>query len=166
MTSGVVVIHTDGGCVPNPGAGGWGAVLRYGRHVREIYGGEADTTNNRMELMAAIEALECLKRPCTVRLFTDSQYVRRGITEWVAGWKRNGWKTADKKPVKNAGLWRRLDDACERHDVQWTWVKGHAGIADNERADALAAQGRDELRTGPVDTRPASLVPPTRGPRP
>lgn len=140
-----VVIHTDGGCVPNPGAGGWGAVLRYGPHVREIHGGEPDTTNNRMELRAAIESLECLKRPSTVRLCTDSQYVRRGITEWLPGWKRNGWKTAAKTPVRNADLWQRLDAACERHEVTWEWVKGHAGVPDNERADELAALGRKEL---------------------
>jgi ribonuclease HI len=147
MTSDLVLIHTDGGCDPNPGVGGWGAVLRSGRHVREICGGEAETTNNRMELRAAIEALECLKRPCTVRLITDSQYVRQGITEWMAGWKRNGWRTSDKKPVKNADLWRRLEAACERHEVTWEWVKGHTGVPDNERADELAAQGREEAQT-------------------
>ncbi|WP_433186856.1 ribonuclease HI [Actinoallomurus sp. CA-150999] len=142
----VVVIHTDGGCVPNPGVGGWGAVLRSGPHVREIRGGEEETTNNRMELRAAIEALECLKRPCKVRLCTDSQYVRQGITKWVVRWKRNGWIASNKQPVKNADLWRRLEAACERHEIIWEWVKGHAGIPDNERADELAAQGREEIQ--------------------
>ncbi|GAB7005137.1 ribonuclease HI [Nocardioides sp. AN3] len=137
-----VVIHTDGGCTPNPGPGGWGAVLRYGEHVREMCGGEAGTTtNNRMELTAPIEALEALNRPMTVHLFTDSTYVRNGITSWLAGWKRNGWKTAAKQPVKNADLWLRLEEACARHQVQWFWVKGHAGVADNELADQLATRG-------------------------
>ncbi|MFI6517264.1 ribonuclease HI [Spirillospora sp. NPDC050679] len=136
-----VVVHTDGGCSPNPGAGGWGAVLRYGEHVKELYGGEADTTNNRMELTAAIRALEHLTRPSVVQVHTDSTYVRQGITQWMRSWKRNGWKTADKKPVKNADLWRRLDEAARRHRVEWFWVKGHAGDPGNERADELAGMG-------------------------
>ena len=136
-----VVIYTDGACSGNPGPGGWGAILMSGDHAREICGGEADTTNNRMELMAAIAALEALKRPCTVELYTDSQYLRQGITEWLAGWKARGWRTASKAPVKNEDLWRRLDAARARHDVKWLWVKGHAGHPLNERADALARQG-------------------------
>ena len=140
-----VTIHTDGGCAPNPGPGGWGAVLRYGDQVRELRGGEpGPTTNNRMELTAAIMALETLKRPCRVELTTDSTYVRSGITEWIAGWKRNGWRTSTRKPVKNVDLWQRLDQACARHDVRWHWVKGHAGNPDNERADELVALGRAE----------------------
>ena len=142
MTDVPVVIHTDGGCTPNPGPGGWGAVLRYGEHVRELYGGEPDeTTNNRMELTAPIMALEALKRPAVVHLHTDSTYVRNGITSWMAGWKRNGWKTASKQPVKNVDLWQRLESACARHQVEWFWVKGHAGVADNELADQLATRG-------------------------
>jgi len=141
----IVTIHTDGGCRPNPGPGGWGAVLRFGEHVREMYGGEsAATTNNRMELTAPIMALETLNRPCTVHVFTDSTYVRSGITSWLAGWKRNGWKTSTKQPVKNADLWQRLEAACERHEVEWFWVKGHAGVADNELADQLATRGVEE----------------------
>lgn len=136
-----VEIYTDGACSGNPGPGGWGAVLRYGQHEKELSGGEADTTNNRMELMAAIKALEDLKRPCTIRLTTDSQYVRKGITEWLAGWKRNNWMTAGKKPVKNIDLWQRLEKAAEMHEVEWCWVKGHSGHPDNERADELARQG-------------------------
>jgi ribonuclease HI len=136
-----VVIHTDGACSGNPGPGGWGAVLRYGRHEKELQGGEALTTNNRMELMAAIMALETLTRPATIELHTDSQYLRDGIGKWIHGWKRNGWKTADKKPVKNAELWQRLDLAMQRHQVSWHWVKGHAGHDENERADELARQG-------------------------
>lgn len=130
---------TDGACLGNPGPGGWGVVLRWNGHERELSGGELDTTNNRMELMAAIRALESLRRPCRVILTTDSQYVRKGITEWMPGWKRNGWKTASKKPVKNAELWRRLDAARERHEVRWDWVKGHSGHPENERADELAS---------------------------
>ncbi|MCA1951789.1 MAG: ribonuclease HI [Hyphomicrobiales bacterium] len=133
-----VLIWTDGACSGNPGPGGWGALLRYGGTERELSGGEMLTTNNRMELMAAIEALNALKRPCTVVLTTDSQYVRNGITAWIHGWKRNGWKTADRKPVKNAELWQALDEAVRRHQVEWRWIKGHAGHAENERADALA----------------------------
>jgi ribonuclease HI len=134
-----VHVWTDGACLGNPGPGGWGALLRWNGHERELSGGEAETTNNRMELMAAIQALEALKRPCEVILTTDSQYVRKGITEWMANWKRNGWKTASRKPVKNAELWQRLDRARERHQVQWDWVKGHSGHPENERADELAS---------------------------
>jgi ribonuclease HI len=145
----IVTIHTDGGCRPNPGPGGWGAVLRFGQHVRELYGGEPQTTtNNRMELTAPIMALETLNRPCEVHIFTDSTYVRSGITSWLAGWKRNGWKTSTKQPVKNADLWQRLEAACERHRVEWFWVKGHAGIADNELADQLATRGVEEAAAG------------------
>lgn len=135
-----VVIHTDGACSGNPGPGGWGAILEYGGTEKELSGAEAETTNNRMELMAAIVALETLKRPCAVRLVTDSTYVRDGVTKWIHGWKKNGWKTAAKKPVKNEDLWRRLDEAAFRHDVQWEWVKGHAGHPENERADQLARE--------------------------
>ncbi|MGJ3232814.1 MAG: ribonuclease HI [Oceanicaulis sp.] len=135
-----VVIHTDGACSGNPGPGGWGAILEYGGREKELSGAEAETTNNRMELMAAIRALETLKRPCSVRLVTDSTYVRDGVTKWIHGWKKNGWKTAAKKPVKNEDLWRRLDDAQQRHDVTWEWVKGHAGHPENERADQLARE--------------------------
>jgi ribonuclease HI len=141
----VVEIYTDGACSGNPGPGGWGALLKYGSHAREICGGEpSGTTNNRMELMAAIQALEGLKRPMTVRLHTDSSYLRNGITSWLPNWKRNGWKTADKKPVKNADLWQRLEKAVQRHQVQWLWVKGHSGHPGNDRADALANQGMRE----------------------
>jgi len=140
-----VEIYTDGACSGNPGPGGWGAVLLYRGHEKELYGGEsAKTTNNRMELMAAIQALESLNRPAPVRLHTDSTYVRNGVTKWLPGWKRNGWKTADKRPVKNADLWQRLDAATERHDVDWRWVKGHAGNPGNERADELARLGITE----------------------
>ena len=141
MTAPKVVIHTDGACSGNPGPGGWGAILRYGEHEKELQGGEALTTNNRMELTAAIMALETLKRPATVELHTDSVYVKDGIGKWIHGWKRNGWKTSDKKPVKNAELWQRLDAALGHHEVTWHWVKGHAGHDDNERADELARQG-------------------------
>ncbi len=136
-----VSIWTDGACSGNPGPGGWGAVLRYGRHEKELKGGEALTTNNRMELTAAIEALESLKRPCAVSLHTDSQYLRGGVMGWIDGWKRNGWRTADKKPVKNEDLWRRLDAAAKRHEIEWRWVRGHAGDEYNERADELAREG-------------------------
>jgi len=136
-----VVIYTDGACKGNPGPGGWGALLRFGAHERELYGGERETTNNRMELTAVIRALEALKRPCRVALYTDSQYVRKGITEWLAQWKRRDWKTADRKPVKNVDLWRELDIVAARHDIRWHWVKGHAGHPENERADALANRG-------------------------
>lgn len=148
-TDGVVEIWTDGACSGNPGPGGWGVVLRYGGYERELYGGEAaPTTNNRMELTAAIRALESLTRPVTVHLHTDSTYVRSGITTWLASWKRNGWLTAAKQPVKNADLWRRLEAACATHHVSWYWVKGHNGHPENERADALANRGMTEARTG------------------
>jgi ribonuclease HI len=136
-----VVIYTDGACSGNPGPGGWGAILTYDGNEREICGGEPDTTNNRMELMAAISALETLTRPCVIELHTDSQYLRGGVMGWMDNWKKRGWLTADKKPVKNIELWQRLDDARMRHDVSWHWVKGHAGHEMNERADALARQG-------------------------
>jgi ribonuclease HI len=142
-----LTIYTDGACSGNPGPGGWGALLRWGDTVKEINGGEADTTNNRMELTAAIMALEALKRPCVVDLWTDSQYVRQGITSWLYGWKANGWKTADKKPVKNAELWQRLDAARHRHEVRWHWVKGHAGHPENERVDELAREGMAPFKT-------------------
>lgn len=137
----VVEIYTDGACSGNPGPGGWGALLLYGEHEKELTGGELNTTNNRMELTAAIEALGALTRPCTVKLHTDSTYVRDGIMKWVHGWKKNGWRTANKKPVKNSDLWQALEAAVRKHDVEWIWVKGHAGDPGNERADALANQG-------------------------
>ena len=140
-----VTIYTDGACRGNPGPGGWGALLMTGAREREICGGELDTTNNRMELMAAIAALEALNRPCRVELHTDSQYLRNGITEWMPAWKARGWRTAAKAPVKNEDLWRRLDEARLRHQVDWRWVKGHAGHPLNERADALARQGMVEV---------------------
>jgi len=140
-----VEIYTDGACRGNPGPGGWGALLRYNGHERELWGGEAETTNNRMELTAAIEALRALNRPCRVELFTDSQYVRMGITDWLAGWKRRGWKNASKKPVKNQDLWQALDAETGRHQIRWHWVKGHSGHPENDRADALANRGIDEL---------------------
>jgi ribonuclease HI len=136
-----VTIFTDGACSGNPGPGGWGAILISGPHRKELNGGEAETTNNRMELLAAITALEALKRASKVELWTDSNYVKDGITKWIHGWKRNGWRTADKKPVKNAELWQRLDAARLRHAIEWHWVKGHAGHAENERADELAREG-------------------------
>ena len=139
-----VVIYTDGACSGNPGPGGWGAVLQGGGKERELYGGDALTTNNRMELMAAIQALEALQRPTTVSLHTDSKYLLDGITKWIQGWQRNGWKTAARKPVKNDDLWRRLVEAMRPHDVRWVWVKGHAGDPGNERADALARRGIEE----------------------
>ncbi len=138
-----VVIYTDGACRGNPGPGGWGVVLNYNESRKELYGGEPETTNNRMELMAAIEALEVLKRPCQVKLFTDSTYVLKGITEWMKSWKKRGWKTASKKAVKNEDLWRRLDTAIAPHEIDWQWVKGHSGNAGNERADELANIGID-----------------------
>jgi ribonuclease HI len=145
MSQDVVTIHTDGGCTPNPGPGGWGAVLRYGDHVRELFGGEAgETTNNRMELTAPIMALEALTRRSVVHLHTDSTYVRNGITQWLASWERNGWRTANKKPVKNVDLWQRLQAACAQHDVEWFWVKGHSGVTDNELADELATRGMQQ----------------------
>ena len=141
MTANTVIVHTDGACSGNPGPGGWGVILDYNGTRKELSGGEANTTNNRMELMAAIVALETLKRPCPVEMHVDSQYVKDCITKWIHGWKRNGWKTADKKPVKNAELWQRLDQALATHKVSWHWVKGHAGHDDNERADELAREG-------------------------
>lgn len=142
----LVVIHTDGACRGNPGPGGWGARLAFGAHVRELCGGEPETTNNRMEMMAAIQALETLKEPCAVTLYTDSVYVRSGILEWLPGWKARGWKTASRQPVKNVDLWQRLDAARQRHEVDWRWVKGHAGDPGNEAADQLANKGIDSLR--------------------
>ena len=143
-----VEIHTDGACSGNPGPGGWGAILDWQGKRRELSGGEPLTTNNRMELMAAIVALETLKRPMRVILFTDSQYLRQGITEWIAGWRARGWRTADKKPVKNQDLWERLDAARRRHTVEWRWLKGHAGHELNERADELARGEIKRLRQG------------------
>ena len=140
-----VEVFTDGGCRGNPGAGGWGAVLRFGGHERELRGSEQNTTNNRMELLAAISALEAITEPCMVVLTTDSTYVKDGITRWIRNWKANGWKTAAKKPVKNKDLWERLDAECLRHQVDWRWVKGHAGHIENERADGLANLSMDEL---------------------
>ena len=137
---------TDGACSGNPGPGGWGAVLQFGDHERELHGGAADTTNNRMELTAAIEALKALSEPCRVSLTTDSKYVKDGITQWLADWKRNGWKTAAKKPVKNQDLWQALDHESSRHEIDWCWVKGHSGHPENERADRLANLGMDEVR--------------------
>lgn len=142
-----VEIFTDGACSGNPGPGGWGAILRWRGHEKELYGGEPDTTNNRMEMMAAIQALESLKHTKKVVLFTDSTYLRDGITSWIHGWKRNGWKTAAKKPVKNEDLWRRLDAALKGHEIDWRWVKGHAGHPENERADELARLGAVEARS-------------------
>ncbi len=140
-----VEIFTDGACKGNPGPGGWGALLRYGGIEKSLYGGEQETTNNRMELMAAIEGLNALREPCKVTITTDSQYVRKGITEWLANWKRNGWRTAAKEPVKNADLWQRLDEQNQRHQVSWHWVKGHSGHRENEIADSLANRGIEEL---------------------
>ena len=145
----MIDIFTDGACSGNPGPGGWGAILTLGENVKEICGGEPDTTNNRMELMAAIRALEALTKPCSVELHTDSTYVMKGISEWIHNWKRRGWRTADNKPVKNDDLWRRLDEARGRHQVTWKWVKGHAGHPMNERADELARKGLTEARANP-----------------
>jgi len=142
------VIYTDGACSGNPGPGGWGAVLRYGDVVKELHGGDRATTNNRMELMAVISALEALTRPVPVQLYTDSKYVLDGITKWVPGWQRNGWKTAAKQPVKNVDLWQRLVAAMDPYDISWHWVKGHNGIAGNERADELARMGISEALAG------------------
>ncbi|MEM8749348.1 MAG: ribonuclease HI [Pseudomonadota bacterium] len=141
-----VSIWTDGACSGNPGPGGWGALMRFGEHERELSGGEKLTTNNRMELTAAIQALNALKQECEVDLYTDSQYVKGGITGWIKGWKRNGWKTSAKKPVKNEELWRALDEAVTRHKISWHWVKGHAGHAENEKADELARQGMEPFK--------------------
>jgi ribonuclease HI len=151
-----VVIHTDGACSGNPGPGGWGAILTFGDREKELKGGEAHTTNNRMELMGAIAALEALNRPCRVDLYTDSQYLRGGITGWIHGWKKNGWRTADKQPVKNVDLWQRLDAALKRHEVQWHWVRGHAGHAMNERADRLAREAIVAIRAGALGALDAS----------
>jgi len=142
-----VRIHTDGACKGNPGRGGWGALLQFGDHERELFGGEAHTTNNRMELTAVIRALEALKRPCRVEVHTDSEYVKNGITEWLPAWKRRGWKTADRKPVKNVDLWHALDALAALHEVRWHWVRGHAGHDGNERADALANRGAAAVRS-------------------
>ena len=150
-----VTIYTDGGCAPNPGPGGWAAILLMGAHQKELKGGEAHTTNNRMELMAAISALEALKRPCVVDMHTDSQYVRDGITKYINNWKRNGWRTAAKDPVKNKDLWERLEAARDVHTVRWHWVKGHSGHEFNERADALVHEARAELRQGADPARVA-----------
>lgn len=141
-----VIVHTDGACSGNPGPGGWGAILKFGEVEKELKGGERNTTNNRMELLAAISALEAMKRPVSADIYTDSQYVRGGITSWIHNWKRNGWKTADRKAVKNADLWQRLDAALKQHEVRWHWVRGHAGHAENERADQLARDGLREHR--------------------
>lgn len=141
-----VEIFTDGACKGNPGPGGWGALLRYGSVEKSLFGGEQETTNNRMELMAAIEGLRALNEPCAVKITTDSQYVRKGITEWMANWKRNGWRTAAKEPVKNADLWQQLDALNQKHQVSWAWVKGHSGHRENEIADTLANQGIDALK--------------------
>ncbi len=142
----IVNLYTDGACRGNPGPGGWGVLLRRDRHEKELWGGERDTTNNRMELTAAIRGLEALKRPVRARVHTDSQYVLKGISEWIHAWKKNGWKTSDRKPVKNADLWRELDALRSQHELEWIWVKGHAGHPENERADALANRGIDELK--------------------
>lgn len=146
--AGRVAIWTDGACSGNPGPGGWGAILKFGEAIKEFSGGDAETTNNRMELMAAISALETLTRPCGVDVYTDSSYVRGGIMQWLNGWKRNGWRTADKKPVKNIELWQRLDEAAKRHEIVWHWVKGHAGDPMNERADELAREGMKPFKPG------------------
>ena len=142
----LIEIWTDGACSGNPGPGGWGALMISGEHEKELFGGEAETTNNRMEMMAAIQALSALKGPSKVRLHTDSTYLKDGLTKWIHGWKRNGWKTATKKPVKNKDLWQMLEEATRRHDIEWVWVKGHAGDPGNERADELARAGIDQIR--------------------
>ncbi len=144
----LVEIHTDGACKGNPGVGGWGVLLRSGDTTRELFGGELATTNNRMELTAVIRALEALKRPCRVRLHTDSQYVQQGITGWIHNWKKRGWKTADRKPVKNVDLWQVLDGLAAQHEIEWLWVRGHDGDPGNEHADALANRGVDSVRQG------------------
>ena len=149
-----VVIHTDGACRGKPGPGGWGALLEWNGRDKMLCGGEAETTNNRMELTAVIRALEALKRPASVNVHTDSQYVQKGISQWIHNWKRNGWKTSDKKPVKNADLWQILDGLTREHEITWLWVKGHAGHPGNERADALANRGIDELLANAQANRP------------
>ena len=154
-----VVIHTDGACSGNPGPGGWAAILAFGDHRKELKGGEAHTTNNRMELTAAIAALEALKRPCLADIYTDSRYVRDGILKWINNWKRNGWRTADKKPVRNADLWKRLDAALAQHRVRWHWVRGHAGNPLNERADELAREAIATVRAGAAGALAATSRP-------
>lgn len=143
-----VVMYTDGACKGNPGIGGWGVSLQYGKHCKEVYGGELETTNNRMELTAAIEGLKLLTQPCMVRIYTDSKYVLQGMEEWIEGWKAKGWKTASKSPVKNVDLWQQLDALVAQHEVAWQWVKGHAGDAGNERADELANLGVESVKNG------------------
>ena len=143
-----VYLFTDGACKGNPGAGGWGVLLRYGGHEKELFGGEAQTTNNRMELTAVLSGLKTLNRPCDVVICTDSQYVKNGMESWIHNWKKNGWKTAGRQPVKNADLWQQLDEQVARHRVRWQWVKGHAGHAENERADALANRGAEQALRG------------------
>ena len=143
-----VYLFTDGACKGNPGAGGWGVLLRYGTHEKELFGGEAQTTNNRMELMAVLSGLQTLNRPCDVVICTDSQYVKNGMESWIHNWKKNGWKTAGRQPVKNADLWQQLDEQVARHRVRWQWVKGHAGHTENERADALANRGVEQALRG------------------
>ena len=150
----ITQIYTDGGCRGNPGPGGWGVVLQAGSAEKELWGGEANTTNNRMELTAVIRALEALTRPASVQIHTDSQYVQKGISQWIHNWKRNGWKTADKKPVKNADLWQELDRISQQHRITWLWVKGHAGHPGNERADTLANRGIDELLAASASRQP------------
>jgi ribonuclease HI len=144
----VIEIYTDGACSGNPGPGGWGVILRSGDTEKELFGGAAQTTNNRMEMTAVIEALRVLKRPVAARVHTDSQYVQKGISEWIHGWKRRGWKTADRQPVKNEDLWRELDQLAAQHRIEWVWVRGHAGHPENERADALARRGVEQARSG------------------
>ena len=145
MTKQILNIWTDGACKGNPGIGGWGALLRYGENEKEIFGGEADTTNNRMELTAVIKALQALKKPCDVVIHIDSQYVKNGMTQWIANWKKNNWRTANRKPVKNVDLWQQLDELVQSHNVSWQWVKGHSGDPGNEAADALANKGVESL---------------------
>jgi len=148
MAEDTVEVYADGACRGNPGPGGWGVLLKAKGVEKELFGGEPHTTNNRMELTAVIRAIEALKRPCTIRVYTDSQYVQKGISEWISAWKRRGWRTADKKPVKNVDLWQRLDALASTHDIEWHWVRGHAGHDGNERADALANRGIDEMAEG------------------